>query len=191
MALLQLALPYALPQWLRDWLESSELLGCGLELSETAEPRVDAAPGTGQGVSSKPGVLPRRMKVFGRGRLLDEALLFSPARELVHDGWFPIAGCGRRGLEVYFVNVRHTPGGKVGLLYVWAPDVGGLRPLNLTLDELASYERQDAAVLRLRMPGTVRRVRHDAAVPPPKATPNRCRQRRLSAAARTLPLFPT
>jgi hypothetical protein len=43
--------------------------------------------------------------LFDLERVLSEMMNFSPSRELVEHGWVPVAGCGRRGRALYFVQL--------------------------------------------------------------------------------------
>lgn len=139
--------------------------------------------------------------LFALERVLNEVLNFSPGKELVRAGWVPVAGCGRRGRAIYFVQLlpagfgelrRYNPGenSPCSVADDLAAAVAGLEPLGVQLSEL--FEKgAPRADLRLR-----RRLPHGPSAPSlvrakPQAKPSlgRAARSEQSLRVRNLSLF--
>lgn len=175
LAALQLLLPFRLPEEVRTWLGSASQLGIGVTLCrQNPHKHTTPTPSAVEGAT---------LQFFDKQRLLDEVSLFSPGKELAQQGWLTIAGCGKRGRDLYVVGLTDEHEGQI---YLWKPTQEQLTPLHLSLKELAARAKPVVTELRRRLPGGVRSIK------PPPAEPKRRPRRRpapLSAVARTLPLF--
>ncbi len=132
LAQLQLALPGALPEWLKRLYLELPLAGAGVELREGS--LVARGPRT-------------RLVFFGVERMIEELLFHAPGRETIEHRRLPVAGCGRRTLLTYYVQLDGPDAGQL-----WVSGAGNerqLRPLSLALAEV--LERSvSVAGLRVR-----------------------------------------
>lgn len=165
LAQLQLALPGALPPWLKRWYLELPLAGAGVELPE--------ALGAERGPRT-------RLVFFGVERIIEELLFHPPGKEAIEHRRLPVAGCGRRTLLTYYVQLD---GARAGQL--WVSSAGNerqLRPLGFGLK--AALE-QAVPVAGLR----ARRRLGQAGAPKPSVARSSRRSTSVVTCHRTLDLF--
>ena len=164
LAQLQLALPGALPEWLKRLYLELPLAGAGVELPE--------------GLSAERGPKPR-LVFFGVERMIEELLFHDPGKEAIEHRRLPVAGCGRRTLLTYYVQLDGPEAGKL-----WVSGAGNerqLRPLSFGLAD-ALERAVPVAGLRVR-----RRLGLPIAVKP--AATRKPRRAGTATCRRTLDLF--
>ncbi len=94
-----------------------------------------------------------QLVIFDLTRMLDEVSSFSPGKQLVADGWVPIAGCGNRGLCLYLIQLQDGLAARLHRYTGPQSEAPELEDLQLTLLDLLQCGTPKSGLrLRRRIP---------------------------------------